>query len=141
MLLLFDVDRFTLCIAVALLLSAPFLQSFFAPLTCSGFTAEACEIRGRCSSAAIWVLVASCISLSVVLLAVALELRVGSTQLSVAVVRAVSLLLVLIWSATVGVTNSARFREFQRTSALWGSVIALAASSVLAVKAWWEFLP
>lgn len=45
------------------------------------------------------------------------------------------MLLVALWSAAVGVANSAKV-NFQATSALWGSVLALAGSGVLAVEAW-----
>lgn len=49
--------------------------------------------------------------------------------------RVVSLLLVALWSAAVGVANSYEF-SFQSSTGLWGSVLALAGSGVLAVEAW-----
>lgn len=100
-----------------------------------GFVSEVCHIAANCSARPLYLIIAASVSIFLLSTAFLLGLAPGNTEISVVVNRVVSLLLVALWSAAVGVANSSQF-SFQATSGLWGSVLALAGSAVLAVEAW-----
>eukprot|EP00170_Pyropia_yezoensis_P006137 contig_24954_g6156 len=99
-----------------------------------GFVSETCHLIGSCPARPLYLIIAAAVSIFLLGAAVLMGLAPGNEMLTV-VDRVVSLLLVALWSAAVGVANSYEF-SFQRTTGLWGSVLALAGSGVLAVEAW-----
>lgn len=100
-----------------------------------GFLSELCHDAQDCPARPLYLIIAASVSLFLLSTAFLLGLAPGSTEMAAAVNRVVSLLLLALWSAAVGVANSSR-SSFQATTALWGSVLALAGSGVLAVEAW-----
>lgn len=112
-----------------------FHSSRFTVLPGRGFISELCHLASNCPARFLYLVIAAAVSVFLLSTAFLLGLAPGNTEVSAAVYRIISLLLVALWSAAVGVANSAEV-SFQETSALWGSVLALAGSGVLAVEAW-----
>lgn len=104
-------------------------------LPCRGYISEVCHLASNCPARPLYLLIAAAVSIFLLSTAFLLGLAPGNTEVSAVVNRVISLLLVALWSAAVGVANSAEL-SFQASSALWGSVLALAGSGVLAVEAW-----
>lgn len=115
--------------------SRPVVSGIFFSLH-SGYTSETCAVLfAGCPDRRVWMIVASALSLLLLLFLVGLLLLRPSGTAATTASRAVSATQLALWSAGVGVANSPS-TNLQATSTLWGAVLALAAAGVLAWDAW-----
>lgn len=112
-----------------------FFVDFCCLWLCRGYTSEQCAQFVDCPDRRIWMIVAAALSLLILFFLAALLLLLPSGSAVTTANRSVSLLLLALWSAGVGVANSPT-TGVQSTSTLWGAVLALAAAGVLAWDAW-----